>query len=60
MRAAPKGLREWSDHHPATRRIQDGEVYEPEDSGEIAGERCLKLRGDISRFVFEHTTSPGA
>src|SRR5215510_1170112 len=60
MLAAPKGLRERSDDHPARRTIQDGEAYEPEYSGEIAGERCLKLRDDIARVVFEHTTSPGA
>ena len=58
--ATPKGLLERSDDRPAARTVQDGEGYEPKYSSEIAGQRRLKLRGDIARIVFEDTASPRA
>ena len=57
---APKGLLERSDDRAAARMVQDGEVYEPEYSAEIAGQRFQKLRRDIAGVVFEYATAPSA
>jgi hypothetical protein len=38
--------------------VQNSKVYEPEYSSKVAGQRCLKLLGNMLRVVFEHATSP--